>query len=360
MTPPINHIQLPPKVQPGDQARVELKFKTGDILKGTVLRRYPGGEVLLSSRGRQFLAQTALDLREGQKHRFQVISPGPKIELKVLEENPLGLRNALHLWAATRQGRGKLSETLLRLTSSEHLRNLNPSSAQALKRLSQLLPAVIYGRPGNEPFQWISRHLLSSGLFWENKVARSVMEGKIRSLKHLSATDLKGLLLSLEKSLGSEKGKGSETESLLLQVREAIHWIEQDQFLNLSSLEEGLGWLWVIPGMEEEGFRRAEVFGEKREEGEGFYLSMFLEFTRLGDVEVGVSLEQSVIGVRIFLEDEEKAGFINRDLPLLESGLRDAGLTVGRMLCEVKGDHTPAGRPFAGRTGGAPSIHLVI
>jgi hypothetical protein len=360
MQPPINPIQPPPKSLPEEQTRIELKFKPGDILSGTVLRKYPGGEVLLSSRGRQFLAQTALDLTEGHKHRFQVVSPEPKIELKILEEKPLNFRNAIHLWAATRQGRGKLSETLLRLASSEHLKILNPASAQAVKDLSQLLPALIYRRPGNEPLQWISRHLLSSGLFWENKVARSVMEGNFGSLKHLPATDLKGLLLSLEKALGSEKGKGPGPESLLLQAREAIHWIEQDQFLNLSSLEEGLGWLWVIPGMEKEGFRKAEVFGEKREKDEGFYLSMFLEFTRLGEVEVGVSLDQSVIGVKIFLDDEEKAGFINRHLHLLESGLRGAGLTVSGTLCEVKKDQTSADHPFAGRTGGAPSIHLII
>ena len=360
MLRPINPIQVSNKPHLRAPIQDGLTFKPGEIFQGIVLRKYPGGDVLVSSRGTQFLAHTALNLLEGQKHRFQVKTLGRKIELKVLGGGIRKFQSPMHIWASTREARGKISETLMKLSAGGHLKGLNPESLSAFRRVSQLLPAVIYTGPGDEKLQWISRHLQGIGVFWENKVARYLLGKKDRPLKHLLTTDLKGVLLSLEKALGAQKKGGTELESLLLQAREAIHLIEQDQFLNLSSLEEELGWFWFIPGKGEEGFRKAEVFAEKGKEGEGLYFSMLLEFTRLGEMEVEVSLVGSVVGVNILLQDEERVDFITNQLPLLEAGLKKEGMTVGQLICDVKANQTIEMPPFSGIKGAPPSIHLVI
>ena len=356
----ITHIQSLQNAIQKPQLQAELKFKPGEIFRGTVIQRHPGGGVLVAAKGREFLAYTELSLTEGHKHNFQVKSTGAKIELKVLDQGTLKLHSPLHLWASSRMARDKLANILLELSAANNLKGLAPAATQVFKDLHQLLPAIIYGKPGDNDVLWLSNNLLGSGLFWENKVARFLFGDKKGSWNKLSATDMKGLLLSLNKSLRVEDHDPDHLKSIALKIKQALHLIEQDQFLNLSSVREGLGWFWFIPGLAEDGFRKAELFVKKKEAAKETYFSIFLEFTHLGEMEVLVSIVESVIGVRIVVEDMEKEEFVSKYLPLLETSLQNAGMDTGLIVCNTKEKQDPDLAPFCDEKHFSPSIHLVI
>ena len=73
----ISHTPLPQHTIPNNPFQADLKFKPGEILKGTVIRKFPGGELLVSAEGKQFRAYTALNLIEGDRQYFQVKTLGP-------------------------------------------------------------------------------------------------------------------------------------------------------------------------------------------------------------------------------------------------------------------------------------------
>jgi len=338
----------------------ELKLQPGEIFKGTVIQKYPGGGVLVAFKGKEFPAFTELNLTEGQKHHFQVKSTGQRIELKVLDGGVIKLRSPLHIWASSRTARDQLAGILKELAGARNLKGLSPEATAAFKSLSQLLPALVYSEPGGDDARWFSRFLLGSGLFWENKVARHLLGEKNKSWKKVLATDLKGILLSLNKSMKAEGHDQPHLESLVLKIKQAIDLIEQNQFLNLSSIREGAGFFFFVPGLADEGFKKAEVFVKNDEKENGLHLTLFLEFTRLGQMEVAVSVVESVISVKILVQDDETAKFITENLPLLEAGLQDEGMTIGTIFCDIKEKQGFEMTPFSDGKIPTPSIHLVI
>jgi len=82
--------------------------------------------------------------------------------------------------------------------------------------------------------------------------------------------DLKAILLSLQKALHSENGDHDDV--FAMKVKQALNLIEGNQQINFSALEDGLGWFFVIPGAEKDGFNKAEVFVKKRGEGNGNFI----------------------------------------------------------------------------------------
>jgi hypothetical protein len=314
----------------------ESRFKEGEVLKGTVIQNYGGGEVLVVSRGKQFRAHTALNLTVGEEHRFQVKAVGKRIELAVLSDARTKPLSPAHLWAAGREGRDRLSQILTELSAGHALKCLQPETRVALKGLAQFLPAIISNDSKGDQAQWMSRTFLGNGLFWENKVARFVMTGKGGPLKTLSATDLKGSLLALNKILMVEEQDHPEIASLSRKVTEAVSLIEQEQILNLSLLREDGGVLLFVPGHAEDGFKQGELYVKGAKGSEGVSISMHLEFTWLGQVDVAVTLVESLLTVQILLEDGERAGLVTTNLPVLEAGLKETGFVLGSLGCRVR------------------------
>ena len=217
----------------------ELNLKAGDIFKGTVLQKFPQGEVFISAQGQQFRAYTGLNLNEKGEHHFQVRSLGTTIELKVLDGVISKSASPLQLWASGRVTRDQLSNILQTLSGTHTLKGLTPSSREALRGLSQLTPSIIFGDQGADTKMWVSRFLAGSGLFWESKVVRCLLGDKTTTWKALMSRDLKGTLLSLLKTLQAEKQDGEQLKKIVADVEQAIHLIEEDQILNLSSMREG-------------------------------------------------------------------------------------------------------------------------
>lgn len=356
----VNPVRSLTGVTQKDTVRTPFGLKAGDIFQGTVIQRYPGREILVSARGGQFHAHTALNLLEGERHQFQVKTIGSKVHLEVLDGVFQKLSSPIQIWAASRLARNRLTDILTDLCSAGHLKGLSRGSREAMGHLQRLFPFVVYGREGDGDSLSISRYLQAGGLFWENKIARLLLRGENRSWKRLPATDLKGILLSLEKDLGRGAGENSPVKTLAGGVQEALHLIEQDQFLNLSTAREEIGWFWFIPGLKEEGFRKAEVFVRESEEDDETSFTMLIDLTWLGLLAVEVSIVDSVIGVKIYAEDEEKAGVVTDNLSLLGSSFQKIGLTIGTIACQVRGEKDLEFIPFSEGLVPSASIHLVI
>ncbi|MBN1104819.1 MAG: flagellar hook-length control protein FliK [Deltaproteobacteria bacterium] len=340
---------LSPKLLSPRQVRLE----QGETFQGRIVRHYGNNRVQVAFRGSSFQAVTDLKVREGEEYTFRVKSTGERITL-VVEKGP---RTGIPLPA----GRGeRMAAILSDLASSLSLKNIGPETRHLLRVLTQALPSLIYRDREGDPSLWLSRYFSMSGLFWESKVARALMNRNRPEWKSTLGHDLKGMLLGLQKALGTDDREQQGVRSLCRKVGEAIQIIEECQVENIFSLEEEGGWFLDVPGRAEEGFKRAELFVRGRKEGTEIHLSMSLEFTDLGQVAVIASLAEPFVAVQFLLEDGERAGFLEQNLPLLEMALKGAGLTPGSLMCRVKQAEMIKGGASAEGDGTECSVDVLI
>lgn len=336
----ISNINNTDRSSPNKLQEGTINLKNGDIIRATVIRKLPEGVLLLSANGKQINLQTAgLDLPEGSRHLFQVSLTGSKIELKLVEspvtrsEQPV---TAMPSYATMET----LSNILSELKTALEKAGLSGTTGQAARNLKQIMPLILYADPKDSNGVWIKENIMASGLFWESKVANLLLsDEKNNPIKKILKDDLKGVLLSLQKRLSAEGSDGND--ALAVKIKQALNLIEGNQYLNLSALEEGLGWLFFIPGFEEDGFIGAEIFSRKRDERGGIFFSVLLEFTRLGRVQANVAMTDSGTSVKILMDDEEKAGVVRDNLHLLEKCLGALDIRNITTSCDVrKGEET--------------------
>lgn len=350
-------------IQPGETRGTSKgvpPFKPGDRIQGTVVQRLPGGDVLLYAGRRRFQAHATAPLREGGRYHFKVLTPGPRMELKVLNrEQPTRRASPLFLWASARKGRRPLGALLKEIAMINVRGRQAPALKRALDPLKSVLPALVYRGSERAIPRWLSQAFVSSGLFWESKLARFLMRGGGQNPPEWLTKDLKGILLSLEKAL--MEGESSKSQGFMLaRAREALQFIEQDQLLNLASIRDGLGWYWFIPGLEEEGFQRGEVFSKGHKKGEGITITLLLQLSHLGLIKVDLSQFEKKIHVRILAKEEKTVECIDRRLQELKKGFEERGMSPGFLNCEVDRDLDLEDIPVAWMDGVADSLDLRI
>lgn len=335
----------------------KINLKNGEIIRGTVVGKLPEGGTLLSANGRPFNVLASPDLPEGSRHLFQVNLSGSKIELKLLDGAVLKSDQPAAVMTSN-AARETLTGILSELNTALEQGGLGKLSAQAINNLRQIMSSIVYSNPRDHNGAWIKENIMASGLFWENKVVEFLSNEKNDPIKKIIKGDLKAILLALQKALLAEDNDSND--ALTMKVRQALNLIEGNQMLNLSSLEEGLGWLFLVPGLQNDGFRKAEIFAKKGDGRAGISFSVLLDFTKLGRFEANVSMTGPKTSVRILTDDPEKAGIVNDNLHLLEKGLRALGMKDLNISCDVrKPTDMPGGLApdFAGRS---PSVNLII
>jgi hypothetical protein len=257
--------------------------------------------------------------------------------------------------------RNRLTDILADLSNPLNFTPLSGKMTRAFIRIHHYLNSFNYNKPGDKNSLWITRGILNSGLFWENKVLQYLLHKKNGPWKNLISSDLKGLLLFLENGIQGETRNSDDIKLLELKIKQALNIIEQDQFINLSSIKEGLGWLLNIPCIGKDGFRRSEIFIKKNKKGECVSFIIFLELTRLGIIEINVSLIESLIGINLFAEDSGKVAFINDNIHMLEESLKDLGISIDAIHCDIKKIQDDIDSDLIQiDTYHEPSMHLVI
>jgi hypothetical protein len=311
----------------------KINLKNGDVIRATVMGRLPEGGTLLLVNGKQLNLLTELNLPEGSKQLFQVTVTGSKIELRPLENPPLK-PDPPALSISPNAARMNLTSVIQELVTALDQTELSRMAAQGAKDLKQIMASILYSDPGKNNGIWIKENILASGMLWESKVAELLSDENNNSIKRAMKGDLKAILLSLQKALHSENG--DHADAVAMKVKQALNLIEGNQHINFSTLEDGLGWLFVIPGAEKDGFNKAEVFVKKRGESKGISFSVLAEFTQLGRFEADVSMMESRVSVRILMDDEKKSEIVNNNLSVLESGLKALGLNNIALSCYIR------------------------
>jgi hypothetical protein len=325
-------------------------LKRGEVIRGEVLRDLGRGEVLVRSGGATFRAVTRVPVREGERYDFLVKIAAGKDRPAVLG------RAAPHPCRPSyaEKGAERIPALVSELTSALSAKDLSANTSAILRNLTQALPSTVYGGPGRDPASWLSRFVAEGGLFWEGKVARSLLQGFKADWRKRAGNDLKGMLLDLKKSLKAERQEMPEIETAGRKVDEALDLIQKMQLENRDLIREEGCWYLFVPGRTEEGFNGAELYLRRNMKEKETRFSMLLDFTHLGPTRVTASILESTITVRFEVSDEQKAERVRTSLPLLERGLKDQGLLPGPLVCVVGENDSE------GMTAPLDSINLVV
>jgi hypothetical protein len=310
----------------------EIHFRAGQVFQGKVVNAKPHGFIQVTTGGTTFKARTAIPLREGKSYSFQVKTAAPRIELKVVREDDPTPISAGKLWVSAQKERLQFVPLLRDLASS-------PS----LKDLGKFIPLLLYNGPAQEDPSWFSQSLLSSGMFWENKVFRCLLLDQPHELTAtLIENDLKGTLLFLKKKMENFSSPTQDTQTAMEHIDRLLSFLDDNQTLNINILREGWGWYWFIPGAGRREFLHGELFGRREESGDLHHLHMNLSFSRLGEIHVDCVLRERGISLSIQVTNERIGRFLEGNIGLLEKGIEKQGLAVKRLACEV----VPDGSPF--------------
>ena len=340
--------------------QVDPQFKNNEFLEGKVIKRLTGNTFLLTAKGRQFQAYSRIPLGEGNKYYFQVKTLGSHIELKVLENLLNKTSSSTLTWPSDITAADKLIKRLKDISGFNTFKGLSKETVMLLKNIKTFsVPALLKGQ-GEGYNLLVTRNILGGGLFWESKIIRHLLTNRGGSWKGLISSDLKGLLLQLQKKLEGENQAQVDIKSLAIKVKHALTLIEQEQLLNISTIKEGLGWLFHLYGLPGESFKNAELFIKKRNKNQGLFFSVLLELSQLGNVEFNVSLIESVLGLNIKVEDNEKVDFMRENIPMLEESLKYLGITIGNIACETGEIFTSDSDHLTGGYEQPSGVHLII
>ena len=310
----------------------EIRFRAGQIFQGRVVRATPHGLVQVTAEGKTFQARTTIPLREGKSYSFQVKTAAPRIELKVVREDDTNPISSGRLWVSAQKERLQFVALLRELASS-------PS----LKDLEKFLPLLLYKGPAESDVSWFSQSLLSSGMFWENKVFRHLLADQPQELPAtLIENDLKGTLLVLGKKMANLSSPTQDMQTAMERIDRLLSFLKDNQILNLSILKEGWGWYWFIPGADRREFLHGELFGKREAGSDLHHLHMNLSFSRLGEIHVDCVLSERSISLSIQVTSERVGRFLEENLLQLKKEIKKKGVAVRRLACEV----VPDGSPF--------------
>jgi hypothetical protein len=312
-------------------------FKTGQFLRGSVIRLRADGFALVKAEARIFEAHTSIPLEKGKSYGFLVKTTSPRVELKVVDKDGVDTSALCRRWVSGQSERRIFGQLLQELAAS-------PSA----KNLKTLLPLLLYQGPGQKDAAGLFRNLLSSGIFWEKKVFRHLLlQQKNQTVTPLAEDDLKGFLLSLKgdrEAMRSVGGHGVEQGA----IDRLLALLENHQTLNLEALREGWGWYWFIPGTGREGLLSGELFGRKAEKGDLHELHMVLLYSTLGEIHVDGFLQEKNVSLSLSVTDQTVGSFLEKQKDLLKKQIEKSGLTVTRVFCRTVSQEK-IWSPFSGK-----------
>ncbi len=315
-------------------SRGGLSFLPGDSFSGKVLSVLPESRAILLVNGHQVEVLSTVPLKEGRSHQFLVQATGPGMLLRVLDEGGPEIPPALRALASMDLVRARIGSGLVDLIRHMASMTLTAKSGQILTELRALAHQILY-RSGTEDGGWVLKSLGASGVFWENKVARYLLDPRGGLERPQEDQDLKAILYRFAKALDEEAMEAADSRRSTQMIENMIQLIEKEQFISLSAEKLGWQWCWILPEHEASSFGGAEIFGEEGRDGDEIRLLIRLAFSTVGQVEAEVSLRGAALSVQITMEDHEKLGAALEDLEDLRRRLGGPGMKVAQLSCEV-------------------------
>ncbi|RLB16121.1 MAG: hypothetical protein DRG82_10000 [Deltaproteobacteria bacterium] len=348
---PINRLQGGRSVHGKASVQIsprKIQFIPGQIFQGKVIHQKANGSLLVTTGGKTFEARTAVSLAEGKSYSFLVRKGAPWIELKVMGNGDSGLVPAGKKWISGQKNRLLFGRLLGELASS-----------QGLKNLKNLLPVLLYQGPAQADALWLSRNVLSSGIFWENKVFRYLLGRVDDPVTAVRENDFKGMLLFLKQEIDGSSLPEPERLVQMGRIDHLLLLLENHQELNLEALRNGWGWYWFLPGGDQSGLLHGELFGRKGEEDDFHHVHMDLFFSRLGGIHADCALRKRSVGLSLQVTDESVGRFLEKNIALLKKAIEKRGLSVTRITCETTKEANVF-YPFSREEGGKGLMDVVI
>lgn len=308
--------------------KLPIQFEKGERIQGTVLRAYPGGQVIVSAKGKIFGAHSLTRLARGRVYQFVVTRTRPNVELRVMSQLENRVDSILGLWAETAGNRkrlAKIASEILQKVNCPH--GLSPKITPHLKQLAGLLENMVYDEAVGKDFMWMADTLRSSGLFFEKKLRLLAMTKAKGGERKIIENDLKGLVLKLLRGLDHHGGEEKEVSGLRHKLEDILRMIEAHQQINLRSIRNDIGWFWFIPIRDNDDCGGADVLTKRHSSG-SFTIWLRIELSAIGPMQVVLNIAGTRVRVSLFLKNRQIARFTSQKAHLLADGMKAQGLSV--------------------------------
>jgi hypothetical protein len=321
-------------------------LKDGLVVSGEVLES-TAGIAYLSLGGKRVPAETAIEMRPGQKFTARVEKSGDGFVLRVLDDAPQGERAlvaALRTVLADDRPTGALVSRLV-AELVEHAEKLDPKERERVRALlREIERSVLVPRgPNRGGEQTIGPELKSAlartGLFHEALLAHGGEEEVA-----LARADLKSVVLRALQSAP----EGVEREAL----QRALAGIEAEQLLDVARTSSGdarqIGI--AVPDGAQLATAAFVVHPDGRRDGDEpdpargkrAAVDLAVSFTHLGPVRAEFRLDGPKLAVRFLVASPDVAARVSADADALAAGIADGGMVPALQVVTTSPDHFAA------------------
>jgi hypothetical protein len=342
-----SEIQVDKGVPPG---RVLSGLGKGQIVEAEVVRSISPRQVLLKMKGKTFSAHTCIPFKPGQKISLRVTHTGSRPRFQYVETRGGSfLQLPPDCFSDFRRlcPYGALGKLLRNLKSQPE----TPLARAVLISIERLVKAIAPESDVADPDR-TRGFIRKSGLTWEHKLL-SVIEAK-RSLpqpflQRFIEGDLKGLSLLLMQNAEKEDFGGINDLHLLLEN------IERLQVLNHHASKESGRFLVPVPVLFDRDIRFGQMLVDvgSRSSGPGedriIRVSLLLEMSGLGNLQVDLSILKGAITGLFSVEDDSSRLLIESQMPHLLERLQKSGFIVHDMSCRTVGPEALSSASLADR-----------
>jgi len=222
---------------------------------------------------------------------------------------------------------------------------------EALARLEQTIQTLTSGTEKIPSAQIVKEQVNLSGVDYEAKVKHFLEKGaNFESAKGLELNrDLKGLLLEMIQKLENQslQKSGSSPQSQALKdttqiFRQAVDNIELHQLTNQLAKQEGQPLLLQIPNPYANGDPTIKLYirpsqdeeeGNKGKSKQNYHLVFLLNLSNLGNLRVDSQIVKSQLSLKMTVENQSIADFINTHAQDFESRLDELGFKADLACC---------------------------
>jgi len=333
-----------------------LKFSQGQTYTAQIKQVLNSDSAIVQLNSRNFIAQTL---------NSKSLKPGDQIPV-VAEKTAKGLFHFLQSngpvirrvdagmikpYLPTQQPFGEMI-TKLSTVAGEIFSNSDffKSESQKLAELNQTLNLL---RPGNGKIpnaQLLREQVDVSGINYEAKVKQFLEQGANQGKRMELSRDLKGQLLDviqkLEDQVNQAKGVSSTQSQTLKEhaqvFRQAVDNIELHQLTNQLARQENQSILLQIPNPYGQGNPAIKLYvrpsgdeesGKKGAAKKTYNLVFFLDLSMLGNLRVDSQVSPTRLSVKLQVENQTIADYIDSRIGELNSRLDDLGFQADLTCC---------------------------
>jgi len=250
--------------------------------------------------------------------------------------------------------RQSFAEMITKLATVFGVLSSNPDSfkldSEKLAQLNQTLQLLSPGNVKTANAQILKDQVNASGINYEARVKQVLEQGTNQGRAMELSRDLKGQLLDMIQKLEDQVNQAKGFSSTQLQTlkehaqvfRQAVENIELHQLTNQLARQENQSILLQIPNPFGQGNPAIKIYvrpsgdeesGKKDAAKKTYNLAFFLDLSMLGNLRVDSQISQTKLSVKMRVENQSIADFIDSRAEEFNSRLADLGFQADLTCC---------------------------